>query len=834
MGQPDDNSPASSMDETGIDQDSDRDADPATDQAPNEHARPRKRTRRACDKCSTSRTRCDGECPCRRCKDYGYTCRYNRQVKKRGRLPASMTANGQQRQQQQSQQEQHQPKNWSDPTTQQESPREDLPSLHSLVPASSNLLSTRGLYPMKLAEDGVILNQNMAHDEQPRSAHIPPPPVHRDSMSVSMPGRPHLGPQIEPTAVDTPGFRSFDDSFGRISSMGDSAVLMSDESIGQPSPGNFAIPGQMNVDGQYDREPPGAQAASGRYRGSFSTSAGATDPSLLDAHRNSQFMHPQTTECRYKFLEPVLPFIRKIMPAPVACDLLDVYLTDPGSSLFRCASPYILTRIFRKKSILHPTNPRKTSPALLTVMLWAAAQTADIMALNVPSSRAKVLNELYDLAMALISEKDPDRWRRTQWGLAEERHMHLPTPPAVPEVTMTSEPAGILDDVLAYILLLITVSGGDFKSDATKWWSKAQRLALSLKLHREDEPCAELGMSACSNPLCACRRHEDQSSYQAVQEAREERRRVFWLLFSLDRHMALSFNTVISIPDSYCEVFTPLPEAVWENLDLIPEHELPARVLGPPVLVTGTSFFEFFLPLMAILGDIVEVHHRKQHPRLGLDDTPAVMAITKLLEDCERSVDRLADGNRPPPLHFAAENAQTRAAELSREQLVRSYSTHILHVLHVLLHGQWDAISMLDDSSDWITSQRFSNCATHAIAASQAVSTILQLDPELTFMPYLFGIYLLQGSFILLLFADRMPQVGQNESVEAACETIIRAHEVCVVTLNTDFQKYFRKVLRSTLYSVRGSGMAEREEQKARRRALSLYRWTRGGRGLGL
>ncbi|KAK8926764.1 hypothetical protein VCV18_003225 [Metarhizium anisopliae] len=26
-----------------------------------EHARPRKRTRRACDKCSTSRTRCDGE-----------------------------------------------------------------------------------------------------------------------------------------------------------------------------------------------------------------------------------------------------------------------------------------------------------------------------------------------------------------------------------------------------------------------------------------------------------------------------------------------------------------------------------------------------------------------------------------------------------------------------------------------------------------------------------------------------------------------------------------------------------------------------------------------------
>ena len=35
-------------------------------------------------------------------------------------------------------------------------------------------------------------------------------------------------------------------------------------------------------------------------------------------------------------------------------------------------------------------------------------------------------------------------------------------------------------------------------------------------------------------------------------------------------------------------------------------------------------------------------------------------------------------------------------------------------------------------------------------------------------MLYLFGIYLLRGSFILLLFADRIPQLGLNESVEEA------------------------------------------------------------------
>ncbi len=74
---------------------------------------------------------------------------------------------------------------------------------------------------------------------------------------------------------------------------------------------------------------------------------------------------------------------------------------------------------------------------------------------------------------------------------------------------------------------------------------------------------------------------------------------------------------------------------------------------------------------------------------------------------------------------------------------------------------------MLDDDDDWITSPSFNNCASHAIAASEAVSSILRSDPELTFMPYLFGTYLLHGSFILLLFADRMPQLGPNQSVRA-------------------------------------------------------------------
>lgn len=228
---------------------------------------------------------------------------------------------------------------------------------------------------------------------------------------------------------------------------------------------------------------------------------------------------------------------------------------------------------------------------------------------------------------------------------------------------------------------------------------------------------------------------------------------------------------------------------------------------------------------MVILGDIIELHHGRQHPRLhNFCNDEMSMLIEGHISECQESLKVLNDDG-----HVLETEVRNRT------QLVVAYSTHILHVLQVLLHSKWDAISMLDNDDGWIATQDFSKCASYAIAASEAVSRILEFDPELGFIPYLFGIYLLQGSFILLLFADRMPQLGLNQSVAQACETIIRAHEVCIVTLSTEFQRSFRRVVRSTLYSVRGISETELEEYKlARRRVLSLYRWTKGARGLGI
>jgi xylanolytic transcriptional activator XlnR len=144
-------------------------------------------------------------------------------------------------------------------------------------------------------------------------------------------------------------------------------------------------------------------------------------------------------------------------------------------------------------------------------------------------------------------------------GLRAEQeipHPHLRNPITAPTTTAANEPAGLIDDVLTFILLSIAVSGGDFKSDCVKWWSKATRLALSLRLNREDERCLAT-VSPCANPLCSCRREQQDLSLGSI-EHREERRLVFWLLYSLDRHLSLSFNSALSIPDSYCEVFSRL------------------------------------------------------------------------------------------------------------------------------------------------------------------------------------------------------------------------------------------------------------------------------------
>ena len=599
--------------------------------------------------------------------------------------------------------------------------------------------------------------------------------------------------------------------------------------------------------------------------------------------------------CRFPVLNPLLPYIKSIICTKDACDLLDLYFTEPSTSLFECASPYVLTQIFRKGSFLRSIEPRTTSPSLLAAMLWATAQTSDAKIFKADAfARPRICDQLYRVCTNFLSaaEHETEGWKSSRFLNYIMKHWEIlssllfvlasistyggndsritRTSGSSNEAnTVTGSKVSELDDILTYMLLGTVISGGDSKRDCLKWWTKAWSKARSLNLNREQDTDPDLlSEGPHGRHFWGPTDSSLKSKILAREEELEERRRVWWLLYIIDRHLALSYNSPLNILDAECQVYQPLEETAWQDFDPFTCEQI-HRFIGPSTRITGVGLFEYFLPLMAILGDIVDIHHRTCHPRLmGLDIKGAILAVEISLEAYETSLREFeGDDNFNLPDNgqsvypssqniFNTQNIiQPLSAEQARKKTVVSYSKHLLHVLHVLLHGNWDPMSMLDDPDRWVTPNSFVKCAQHAILAASAVSDILKFDPELSFMPYLFGIYLMHGSFVLLIFADKM-EMTASEIVVQACETLIRAHEVCVTTLNTEYQvsithhislifnlmgdpdliiwkRNFRKVLRSALCHLKGTMVMDIEQHATRRREfLSLYKWTRDGTGL--
>jgi hypothetical protein len=251
------------------------------------------------------------------------------------------------------------------------------------------------------------------------------------------------------------------------------------------------------------------------------------------------------------------------------------------------------------------------------------------------------------------------------------------------------------------------------------------------------------------------------------------------------------------------------------NDDLWQAGEFPSasyRAVGPPIECAGHSMFGYFLPLMTILGGIIDLHQAREHPRYGLafrngsEWDQHSMEITQQLDAYGQSLKEFearytnsltyAENEQAENPHLdhvspSGRSSSTVGSRVSESivhtKMVVAYGTHIMHVLYILLAGKWDPINLLEDHDMWISSESFLAAMSHAVGAAEAAADILEYDPDLSFMPFFFGIYLLQGSFLLLLAADKL-QGDANPSVVRACETIVRAHEACVVTLNTEYQ----------------------------------------------
>ena len=540
--------------------------------------------------------------------------------------------------------------------------------------------------------------------------------------------------------------------------------------------------------------------------------------------------HPSNTQqLRYPVLAPLVPHLTNIMPVSLACDLLELYFQSSSTAFMQPTSPYVLGYVFRKESFLRQNNPRVCSPALLASMLWVGCLTSESPYLaSSPSARNQLSEKLINLTISLLKplvhQSANDEASPTFGSGATMNNFGISTHET--EMTMSDHcqrgygagsagaPGG-LDDVVTYSTLAVVISASEYKAASLRWWNAAWSLARELKLGKEmpltpppeDGPgtSPELGSDHPGGPSSG-----QNSPISLTEEQREERRRVWWMLYTVDRHLALCYNRPLSLLDIECsDLQTPVSDDVWQSpaVDLYGNSAQsfsdPTVRRGPTFECTGTSIFGFFLPLMSILGEIVEVHQARNHPRFGSktnwDDHAA--EITRQLEAYGRSLQELkaraiheANVEAHEPIHPGTPSARSvnsntsRAQEsLMRARIVVAYGTHIMHTLHILLNGKWDPIALLDDIDLWISSQSFLDATGHAVAAAEALNEILELDPDLSFMPFFFGIYLLQGSFLLLLIADKL-QGEANPNVVKACETIVRAHEACIVTLNTEYQ----------------------------------------------
>lgn len=510
---------------------------------------------------------------------------------------------------------------------------------------------------------------------------------------------------------------------------------------------------------------PAVRQASPHSYGSGDTGSPQSGVSVSSSHQG-------VPPCKYPVLLPLLPHLGSIISVSMACDLLEFYFQSSSSIFMEPVSPYILGSVFRKRSFLRQHKPRKCSPALLASIIWIAAQTSEASYLtSSPSARSVICQKLWKLTVDLL--KPLVHTPSGSHGFSQgSGGMVSPAPHdafGVDRVIGRYEsrmdtglpPTSTLDDVATYLNLGVVTSASEYKAASLRWWNAAWSLARELKLGRElpqtpsrerdpNRPDGEADIGMAEGPTAGVQATAGTPAAAVIEETKEERRRLWWLLYMVDRHLGLCYNRPLAMLDNECEdLYQPVPDTVWQAGEFFTGASAP-RVKGLNFQCTSHDIFGFFLPLMTILGDIVDLNAQKNHPRFGQRRTSSFelqeSEITLQLEryaysleefkhqhGCGASVDdvKMNPNNGTPD--------QVRGEWIHQTRKVAAYATHIMHVLHILTHGKWDPVSLLDDNNTWICSQSFLTATSNAISAAHAVEEILELDPDLSFMSYFFG-----------------------------------------------------------------------------------------------
>ena len=372
----------------------------------------RRRISRACDQCNQLRTRCDGQEPCAHCSEFGLSCEYVRERKKRGKTSRKDTA------QQESAANAHSarelssegpsPAKMHDGQKDQPAPSQAPPSDSRPQASGSRPGKTSTVRNGNLATSIFPGDSGLAQDQEHASGH----PTYRQT-SIGQ------GPGASPTPMSLNGF-SLGHHYDRLGVRAPGSPRSNGLSTNQMLP--QMVP-QQNFQGFGENtyppmSPPNMQASSpgmvfvatgeSPLAGFFATSPVGASPGWLNLPSPSNYQtydrRPNLTKpLKYPVLKPLLPYIESIIPISLAYDLLELYFTSSSTTHTHPVSPYILGYVFRKQSFLDGRKPRVCSPALLSSMLWLAAQTSDSPFLtSPPSARGRVCQKLLDITIGLL------------------------------------------------------------------------------------------------------------------------------------------------------------------------------------------------------------------------------------------------------------------------------------------------------------------------------------------------------------------------------------------------------------------------------------------------
>ncbi|KAL6236375.1 hypothetical protein BDW75DRAFT_229573 [Aspergillus navahoensis] len=574
------------------------------------------------------------------------------------------------------------------------------------------------------------------------------------------------------------------------------------------------------------------------------------------------------TPLRYPVLQPLMPSINAELSTDLACGLLELYFTSAFPTHMHPVCHSIPCYVLRKASFLSETNYRPRSPALLASMLWVASSDDHALASPITTHcRKKTSRFLRSLTMELLRSSAQPSLGTSGHAAASETicsaaglepflDFALSTPPASDSTKDFEFPGGSLDDVIAYIHIASIPPPDDQNA-------LAFTLARELHLNREIEAIPRMDSQGVCSPYdpavstpqpldCIChRRHEP--TILVTEEQREERRRVWWLLYIMDRHLALCRSRPLMLLDSESkDLLLPLDDEAWQAGEI---HSNGPNSNGPQCLPSGTtavrrvfpdftchdpSLFGFFLPLMTILGQLLDINQARNHPMLGLDVLGEELWEAQLHEVLDRLDQYEAS------LHSFTASVHGRQALSSADhdpaqcstarerfwlsQTVTAYASYCVDVLHILQDGKWDPRSLAGDQTLWTSSLNLVSAIPHALKAAESVKRILHFDPNLSFMPTFFSAQLLQGGFYFLLILDQL-QDQAGDAFLSACDAMIRATESWTVTLDSGYLKRFCLVMRSALAQARGRPITQYEVQQRRRAMLALHVWPGTGTG---